>query len=335
MYYIFNNNDCYKKCSNYLISRGIEHDVYDVKKYHIINVFDNSLKEKIESEERAFLETENLSLENGYLVTKKYKEKTIVSLKGLDIGGHKPIIISGPCSVESEDILREIAFKEKDVGVDILRGGAFKPRTSPYDFQGLGRQGVDILYKIGNEVGMPIITEIMDVRELEYMIDKVDILQVGSRNMYNYSLLKELGKVDKPILLKRGLSATIKEFLLSAEYIMLEGNEKVILCERGIRTYENYMRNTMDIASIALLKEMTHLPIIADPSHATGERSLIEPLSRAAVVAGADGVLIEAHIKPEFAWSDRKQTISIPVLKNIINSVSETDNDNVYNDKIY
>lgn len=333
MHYVFNNNDCYKKCSNYLISRGIEHDVYDVKKYHIINVFDNTLKEKIESEERAFLETENVSLENGYLVTKKYKEKTIVSLKDLDIGGHKPIIISGPCSVEAEDILREIAFKVKDVGVDILRGGAFKPRTSPYDFQGLGRKGVDILYKIGNEVDMPIITEIMDVRELEYMIDKVDILQVGSRNMYNYSLLKELGKVDKPILLKRGLSATIKEFLLSAEYIMLEGNEKVILCERGIRTYENYMRNTMDIASIALLKEITHLPIIADPSHATGKRSLIEPLSRAAVAAGADGVLIEAHIKPDLAWSDGKQTISIHVLKNIVNSVSETDR--VYNDKIY
>lgn len=324
MYYIFNNKDCYKKCSNYLISRGIEHDIYDVKKYHIINVFDNSLKEKIESEERAFLETENLSLENGYLVTKKYKEKTIVSLKGLDIGRDKPIIISGPCSVESEDILRGIAFKVKDAGVDILRGGAFKPRTSPYDFQGLGRQGVDILYKIGNEVGMPIITEIMDVRELEYMIDKVDVLQVGSRNMYNYSLLKELGKVDKPILLKRGLSATIKEFLLSAEYIMLEGNEKVILCERGIRTYENYMRNTMDIASIALLKEITHLPIIADPSHATGKRELISPLSKASIMSGADGLIIESHLKPDNAWSDGEQTIDIPILKNIINSIYES-----------
>ena len=243
MHYVFNNKDCYKKCSNYLISRGIEHDVYDVKKYHIINVFDNSLKEKIESEERAFLETENLSLENGYLVTKQYKEKTTISIKELEIGGNKPIVISGPCSIESEDILRKIALYMKESGVDILRGGAFKPRTSPYDFQGLGRVGVDILCKIGNEMDMPVITEIMDVRELEYMIDRVDILQVGSRNMYNYPLLKELGRIDKPVLLKRGLSATIKEFLLSAEYIMLEGNEKVILCERGIRTYENYMRN--------------------------------------------------------------------------------------------
>ena len=212
----------------------------------------------------------------------------------------------------------------KESGVNILRGGAFKPRTSPYDFQGLGRVGIDILCKIGNEINMPVITEIMDVRELEYMIDRVDILQVGSRNMYNYPLLKELGRIDKPVLLKRGLSATIKEFLLSAEYIMLEGNEKVILCERGIRTYENYMRNTMDIASIALLKEMTHLPIIADPSHATGKRSLIEPLSRAAVVTGADGVLIEAHIKPDFAWSDGKQTINIPILRNIIRTLYDT-----------
>ena len=209
----------------------------------------------------------------------------------------------------------------RESGVDILRGGAFKPRTSPYDFQGLGRVGIDILCKIGNEMDMPVITEIMDVRELEYMIDRVDILQVGSRNMYNYPLLKELGRIDKPVLLKRGLSATIKEFLLSAEYIMLEGNEKVILCERGIRTYENYMRNTMDIASIALLKDMTHLPIIADPSHATGKRSLIEPLSRAAVAAGADGVLIEAHIKPDSAWSDGKQTINISALRNIIKNI--------------
>lgn len=321
MQYIFSNKGYQKKCSNYLVSQGIEHGVYDIKKYHIINVFDNSLKEKIENEERVFLKAEDLSLENGYLVTKKYKEKTIISIKGLEIGGDKPIIISGPCSIESEEILRKMAFEMKEAEVDILRGGAFKPRTSPYDFQGLGRMGVDILRKIGKEVGMPVITEVMDVRELEYMVDKVDILQVGSRNMYNYPLLKELGRMDKPILLKRGLSATVKEFLLSAEYIMIEGNEKVILCERGIRTYENYMRNTMDIASIALLKELTHLPVIADPSHATGKKSLIKPLSKASIAAGSDGLLIETHINPESAWSDGKQAISIPILKNIIKSI--------------
>lgn len=318
MHYIFSNKNYYKKCKNYLISKGIEHDVYDIKKYNVINIFDASIKEKIENEEKLFLKAENLSLDNGYLVTKKYREKTIICIKELKIGGGKPIVISGPCSIESEDVLRKIAFEIKKLGVDILRGGTFKPRTSPYDFQGLGRAGVDILCKIGKEMEMPVVTEIMDARELEYMMDKVDILQVGSRNMYNYSLLKELGRVNKPILLKRGLSATIKEFLLSAEYIMLGGNERIILCERGIRAYDNYLRNTFDIASITLLKELTHLPIIADPSHATGKRTLIEPLTKASMGAGADGVIIESHLSPESAWSDGEQAISIPVLKDIM-----------------
>ncbi|HFH8836862.1 TPA: 3-deoxy-7-phosphoheptulonate synthase [Streptococcus agalactiae] len=318
MHYIFSNKNYYKKCKNYLISKRIEHDVYNIKNFHVINIFDASIKEKIENEEKIFLKSENLSLDNGYLVTKKYREKTIIYIKELEIGGNKPIMISGPCSIESEDALRKIAFNIKRLGVDILRGGAFKPRTSPYDFQGLGRVGVDILCKIGKEMKMPVVTEIMDVRELEYMIDKVDILQVGSRNMYNYPLLKELGRVDKPVLLKRGLSATVKEFLLSAEYIMLGGNEKIILCERGIRTYDNYLRNTFDIASITLLKELTHLPVIADPSHATGKRILIEPLTKASLGAGADGVIVEAHFNPESAWSDADQTISIPVLEDIM-----------------
>ncbi|WP_301109738.1 N-acetylneuraminate synthase family protein, partial [Sporosarcina sp.] len=184
-----------------------------------------------------------------------------------------------------------------------------------------GKSAVDILHKIGKEEKMPVITEIMDVRDLEYMMDKVDIFQVGSRNMYNYSLLKELGKIDKPILLKRGLSATVKEFLLSAEYIMYEGNEKVILCERGVRTYEKCMRNTMDIATISFLKELTHLPIIADPSHATGKRNLIEPLSKASIVAGADGLLIESHINPDAAWSDGEQSLRTFELNNVLKKV--------------
>ncbi len=318
MHYIFSNKNYYKKCEKYLILKRIEHDVYNIKNFHVINIFDDSIKEKIENEEKIFLKSENLSLDNGYLVTKKYREKTIIYIEELEIGGNKPIMISGPCSIESEDALRKIAFNIKRLGVDILRGGAFKPRTSPYDFQGLGRVGVDILCKIGKEMKIPVVTEIMDVRELEYMIDKVDILQVGSRNMYNYPLLKELGRVNKPVLLKRGLSATIKEFLLSAEYIMLGGNERIILCERGIRTYDNYLRNTFDIASITLLKELTHLPVIADPSHATGKRTLIEPLTKASLGAGADGVIVEAHFNPESAWSDGNQTISIPVLEDIM-----------------
>lgn len=318
MQYILKEKKDFKACVKYLKKEDILFQYYDIKDYYIINVFDNTLCSKIENEEEAFLNTKDISIENGYLVTKRYKEKTIIDVKGIEIGGEEPVVISGPCSVESEEIVRNLAIGIKKAGADILRGGAFKPRTSPYDFQGLGRKGIDILNKISKELDIPVVTEIMDIRELDYMIDKVDILQVGARNMYNYSLLKELGKVDKPILLKRGLSATIKEFLLSAEYIMLGGNGKVILCERGIRTYENYTRNTMDIAAISFLKNMTHLPIIADPSHATGKRELIGPLSKASISAGADGIIIESHLNPENAWSDGKQTIDISSLKAII-----------------
>lgn len=315
MQYILKGEKDFKACVKYLKKENILFQDYDIKDYYIINVFDNNLCSKIENEEEAFLNTKNISIENGYLVTKRYKEKTIIDVKGIRIGGEEPVVISGPCSVESEEIVRNIAIGIKKSGAHILRGGAFKPRSSPYDFQGLGRKGIDILNKISKELDIPVVTEIMDIRELDYMIDKVDILQVGARNMYNYSLLKELGKVDKPILLKRGLSATIKEFLLSAEYIMLGGNEKVILCERGIRTYENYTRNTMDIAAISLLKNMTHLPIIADPSHATGKRELIVPLYKASISAGADGLIIESHLNPENAWSDGAQTVDLSHLK--------------------
>lgn len=322
MQYILKEKKDFEACVKYLKKEDILFQDYDIKDYYIINVFDNTLCSKIENEEEAFLNTKNVSIENGYLVTKKYKEKTIIDVKGIRIGGEEPVVISGPCSVESEEIVRNIAIGIKKAGADILRGGAFKPRTSPYEFQGLGRKGIDILNKISKDLDIPVVTEIMDIRELDYMIDKVDILQVGARNMYNYSLLKELGKVDKPILLKRGLSATIKEFLLSAEYIMLGGNGKVILCERGIRTYENYTRNTMDIAAISFLKNMTHLPIIADPSHATGNKNLIKDLSKASFVAGSDGVMIETHINPNSAWSDARQSIDIETLNDILNWIS-------------
>lgn len=318
MHYILKEKRDFETCVKYLKKEDILFQDYDIKDYYIINVFDNTLCTKIENEEEAFLNTKDVSIEDGYLVTKRYKEKTIIDVKGIRIGGEEPVVISGPCSIETEEIVRKIAVEIKKAGVDILRGGAFKPRTSPYDFQGLGRKGIDILNKISKELDIPVVTEIMDIRELDYMIDKVDILQVGARNMYNYSLLKELGKVDKPILLKRGLSATIKEFLLSAEYILLGGNEKIILCERGIRTYENYTRNTMDIAAISLLKNIIHLPIIADPSHATGKKELIVPLSKASIAAGADGLIIESHLNPEKAWSDGKQTINISSLKAVI-----------------
>lgn len=320
MQYAFKSKDDCEKCITYLNLNNIQHSIYRLDIYYLINIFDKSIKDNIEREEKKFTQSEKISLENGYLATKQYKEKTIIKIKNIEIG-QKPIMIAGPCSIETESVFRKIAQEVKVAGADILRGGAFKPRTSPYDFQGLGKKGVEILSKVGNELDMPVITEIMDIRDLDVLIDKVDILQVGSRNMYNYSLLKELGKVKKPVLLKRGLSGTIKEFLLSAEYIMLGGNENVILCERGIRTYENYMRNTMDIGSISLIRELSHLPIMADPSHATGKKELIAPLSRGAVAAGADGLIIETHINPESAWSDGEQSIHVDQLRDIIKEI--------------
>ncbi len=322
MQYILKSEIDYNKCCKYLIKNGINYSAYNIKDYFVINIFDFTLKQKIEDEEKSFLNSENISIENGYLVSKSFKNKTVIDVKGARVGVEKPVVISGPCSIETEDILMEIAREIKNMGVDILRGGAFKARTSPYDFQGHGRDAIDMLYNVGVELDMPVISEIVDIRDLDYMLQKVDILQVGSRNMYNYALLKELGKVEKPILLKRGFSATIKEFLLSAEYIMLGGNENVILCERGIRAYEPYTRNTLDISAISLLKQMTHLPIISDPSHATGKSSLVKSLSKASIAAGADGLMIESHINPKFAWSDGEQSVDMRELRGIVDFIN-------------
>ena len=319
MLYFFSNTNDYNKCMLYLKKNTIGHMSYKVGNNHIISIFDAFAASKIEVEEPAFLKSDDMPLENGYLVSKRYKDKTVIEVRSIKIGMHKPVFISGPCSVESEEILMATASKIKRYGVHILRAGAYKPRTSPYDFQGFGRKGIDMLYNVGKSLDMPVATEIMDIRELEYMFDKVDIFQVGTRNMYNYPLLKELGKIKKPVLLKRGFCATINEFLLSAEYIMLEGNENVILCERGIRTYEDFTRNSMDISAIPLLKQLTHLPVLADPSHASGKRSLIKPVSIAAVAAGADGIMIETHINPDCAWSDGSQSITPELLKEIVN----------------
>lgn len=219
-------------------------------------------------------------------------------------------LIAGPCAVEDEDSYINLAVFLKENGAQILRGGLFKPRTSPYSFRGLGRKGLDILVEARRTTGLPIVTEIMDVRDLEVMHDAVDILQVGSRNMQNYSLLDELGKLNKPVLLKRGLSATIEEWLLAAEYILNGGNQKVILCERGIRTFEPYTRNTVDIGAVALVKHLSHLPVIVDPSHATGKWEMVIPVAKAAVAAGADGVMVEVHQDPDKALSDGKQSLN-------------------------
>ena len=238
------------------------------------------------------------------------------------IGGGNFAIIAGPCSVESEVQIIGIAQDVKAAGATLLRGGAFKPRTSPYDFQGLRGEGLDLLRKAREATGLPIVTEIMSASHLD-MFEDVDLIQVGARNMQNFELLKELGKLRKPILLKRGLSSTLKEWLMSAEYIMSEGNENIILCERGIRSYDPYTRNVLDLAAIPMVKELSHLPIIVDPSHATGKRSLVESMSMAATVAGADGLIIEVHNDPEHALCDGAQSLTPSQFSTVSAKVSE------------
>jgi 3-deoxy-7-phosphoheptulonate synthase len=236
--------------------------------------------------------------------------KSVIRANGTDIGGDEFVMMAGPCSVENEKQIIETAHAVARAGAKFLRGGAFKPRTSPYDFQGLEEQGLKLLRKAKGETGLGIITEVMSDRDVPLVAEYADILQIGARNMQNFALLKTLGKAGRPVMLKRGLSSTIKELLMSAEYIVAHGNPNVILCERGIRTFETATRNTCDIAAIALLNELTHLPIVLDPSHATGKRSLVPPLCRAGVAVGADGLIVETHPCPEKAMSDGAQSLS-------------------------
>lgn len=238
-----------------------------------------------------------------------HPEDTIVKVGNQQIGGGNIVVMAGPCAVESEEQLMTIARIVKEHGAHMLRGGAFKPRTSPYSFQGLGEEGLKLLRKAKEETGMPIVTEVMCLETFDVVAEYTDILQIGARNMQNFALLKKAGKSKIPVLLKRGLSATIEEFLMSAEYIMSEGNPNVILCERGIRTFETYTRNTLDLSAIPVIKEVSHLPIIVDPSHATGKWAMVEPLSRAAIAVGADGLIIEVHHQPELALSDGAQSL--------------------------
>lgn len=240
---------------------------------------------------------------------KFHPDDTVINVGGVEIGGGKMQLIAGPCSVESEEQIVGIAKRVKAAGATILRGGAFKPRTSPYSFQGLEADGIKLLLAAKKETGLPIITEIMDLSHLKFF-DDVDIIQVGARNMQNFTLLKALGHCDKPIFLKRGLANTIEEFLMSAEYIMANGNHNVILCERGIRTFEQFTRNTLDIAAVPVLKKISHLPVFVDPSHASGIPWLVEPLSLASIAAGADGLMIEVHNNPPMALSDGAQSLT-------------------------
>jgi 3-deoxy-7-phosphoheptulonate synthase len=251
-------------------------------------------------------------------VSKPYKlssrefhpQDTIVNINNVAIGGNEIVVMAGPCAIESEEQLLATAQAVKAAGATVLRGGAFKPRTSPYDFRGLGETGLKILAAVGKENKMPVITEVMAPHDVDLVARYVDILQIGARNMQNFILLDEAGKIKKPVLLKRGLSSTIQEWLLATEYILNQGNEQVILCERGIRTFETYTRNTMDISSIPIIEKVSHLPIIADPSHATGKWYLVPPLALAAVAAGADGLLIEVHPNPDLALADGPQSLN-------------------------
>lgn len=255
------------------------------------------------------------------IVNKSQGDRIKVKVKDVIIGGAKKVIISGPCAVEDYETMIHIAKELKKLGVDILRGGAFKPRTSPYSFQGLQNEGLRILKEVGSETGLPIVSEIMDTRDVEKSEEYIDMIQIGSRNMYNYSLLKEVGKSKLPILLKRGISATIEEWLYAAEYIMSEGNLNVVLCERGIRTFETFTRNTLDLNAVALVKERYRLPVIVDPSHGTGLRELVYKMSMASISAGADGLEIESHLNPDKAVSDAQQTISIEQVGKIIEDI--------------
>ncbi|MCH3971228.1 MAG: 3-deoxy-7-phosphoheptulonate synthase [Oscillospiraceae bacterium] len=243
---------------------------------------------------------------------KFHPSNTVVTLpNGLSVGGGQLALMAGPCSVESKEQITEIARRVKKAGAQFLRGGAYKPRTSPYAFQGLKEQGLELLNYAKKETGMPIVTELMSVRQIDlFLKEGVDIIQVGARNMQNFDLLRELGHIKTPILLKRGLSATIEELLMAAEYIMAGGNDNVILCERGIRTYETYTRNTLDISAVPILKKLSHLPVVVDPSHAGGISWLVEPLAMAAVAAGADGLIIEVHNNPKKALSDGAQSLT-------------------------
>ncbi|NLO89717.1 MAG: 3-deoxy-7-phosphoheptulonate synthase [Clostridia bacterium] len=257
------------------------------------------------------------------LASREFKdEPSIIKVRNVEIGGENIHVIAGPCAVESREQLLEAAHKVKEAGATLLRGGAFKPRTSPYTFQGLGEEGLKLLALAGEETGLPIVTEVMDIQSLPVVYEYTDVFQIGARNMQNFNLLKKVGETDKPVLLKRGPSATIEEWLLAAEYIMSSGNHQVILCERGIRTFEQFTRNTLDLSAVCAAKMLSHLPVVVDPSHGTGKWQLVPPMSRAAIAAGADGLLVEVHPNPSEALSDGPQSLTPENFSILMNELS-------------
>lgn len=257
------------------------------------------------------------------LVSREVKEDdTVINIKGIQVGAGTPVVIAGPCAVESREQLLNAASYVKKAGAHMLRGGAFKPRTSPYTFQGLEEEGLKILKEASIQTGLPVVTEVIDERSLECALNYVDVLQIGARNMQNFQLLKKAGQTGVPVLLKRGMSATVEEWLMAAEYIMSEGNVNIMLCERGIRTFETATRNTLDLSAVPLVKRLSHLPVIVDPSHATGDRGLVVPMSLAAIAGGADGLIIETHPEPARALSDGPQSLDPQQFQNLMNRVN-------------
>jgi len=305
-----------------LESKGLNAHVSKGTERTIIGVIGDTSKVTEEEEDalRAMTGVENVMriIKPYKLASREFKETTLITVKNRTIGGKKIPVIAGPCAVENRTIIMIIAEKVKEAGASFVRGGAFKPRTSPYSFQGLGEEGLKYLAEAGMKTGLPVVTELMDPRDLEVMVKYADIIQIGARNMQNFRLLLEVGSVQKPVLLKRGLSATIKEWLMSAEYIMSRGNHQVILCERGIRTFETATRNTLDLSAVPLLKQLTHLPVVVDPSHGVGKWDLVAPMAKAAVAAGADGLLIEVHTNPEEAMSDGEQSLKTDAFKKLM-----------------
>ncbi len=299
---------------NKLQSRGFEANVSKGTERTVIGVIGDTSK-ITEDESNAF--TSMPGVEKVHRIIQPYKlasrefkpQNTTIRIGKHTIGGKKLHVMAGPCAVEGMSVLVNIARDVKKAGATFIRGGAFKPRTSPYTFQGLGEEGLKILAEAREQTGMPVVTEIMDPRDMDVLLKYADVVQIGARNMQNFRLLSEVGSHNKPILLKRGLSATIKELLMAAEYIMAQGNNKVILCERGIRTFETAMRNTLDLSAVPLLKKLSHLPVLVDPSHAVGQWDLVAPMAKAAIAAGADALMIEVHSKPEEALSDGEQSL--------------------------
>jgi 3-deoxy-7-phosphoheptulonate synthase len=297
-----------------LESRGMRVNVSQGTERTIIGVIGDTSKVTEEEEDsiRAASGVENVVriLKPYKLASREFrKENTEINVRGVVIGGKRIPVMAGPCAVENNTVLTSIAEKVKAGGASFLRGGAYKPRTSPYSFQGLGEEGLKYLAEAREKTGLPIITEIMDPRDLDMIVKYTDIIQIGARNMQNFRLLLEVGSAQKPVLLKRGLSSTIQEWLMSAEYIMSRGNHQVMLCERGIRTFETATRNTLDLSAVPVLKQLTHLPVVVDPSHGVGKRDLVAPMTKAAVAAGADALIIEVHTNPEEAMSDGDQSL--------------------------